>query len=106
MTLTVEPGCYFINHLIDEAIKEGSTFKEFLNVRLLNEFRNFGGVRLEDVVAITEDSCENFTVCPRTVAEVEHVMNGGKWPPLKDDDVALKRTRLTECGPMPFSMPI
>lgn len=106
MTLTVEPGCYFINHLIDEAIKDGAKFKQFLNVQLLNKFRNFGGVRLEDVVAITQDGCENFTVCPRTVAEVEHVMNGGKWPPMKDDDVALKRTRLTKCGPMPFSMPI
>jgi Xaa-Pro dipeptidase len=106
MTLTVEPGCYFINHLIDEAIKDGGKFKEFLNIQVLNDFRNFGGIRLEDVVAITEDGCENFTVCPRTVAEVEHVMNGGRWPPLKDDDVALKRTRLTKCGPMPFSMPI
>jgi len=106
MTLTVEPGCYFINHLIDEAIKDGSELQPFLNADVLNEFRGFGGVRLEDVVAITEDGCENYTLCPRTVDEVESVMSGGKWPPMKDADESLKRTRLTDTSPMVFSTPI
>lgn len=105
MTLTVEPGCYFIDHLIDQAIKEGSKLREFLNVDVLNEFRGFGGVRLEDVVVITLDGCENYTLCPRTVAEVEGVMAGGKWPPLKDVDKSLKRTRLTATSPISFSTP-
>ena len=106
MTLTVEPGCYFINHLIDGALKDGSELKPYLNAEVLNEFKGFGGVRLEDVIAITEDGCENYTLCPRTVAEVEHVMGGGKWPPTKDDDASLKRARLTATGPMTASTPV
>merc|ERR1712008_201724 len=96
MTLTIEPGCYFIDHLIDEALAEGSKLQPFLNKDVINKYyRGFGGVRLEDVVVITEDTCENYTLCPRTVDEVEAVMAGGKWPPLIDTDVSLKRKRLT-----------
>ena len=100
MTLTVEPGCYFIDHLIDEALATDSPFKPFLNEEVLNDCRGFGGVRLEDVVAITEDGVENFTICPRTVKEVEGVMAGGNWPPTKDDDVLLMRKRLTDPTPL------
>jgi Xaa-Pro dipeptidase len=82
MTVTVEPGCYFINHLLDEAIDDDSPLKPFLNAELLEkEYRGFEGVRLEDVVAITANGCVNYTLCPRTVNEIEHVMAGGKWPP-------------------------
>ena len=100
MTLTVEPGCYFIDHLLDEALEEGSGLKEYFNVDILTNFRGFGGVRLEDVVVVMEDGCENYTICPRTVEEVEYVKNGGKWPPLKDLALELKRTRLTDTKPL------
>lgn len=105
MTLTIEPGCYFIDHLIDEALAKGSKLQPFLNKDVINKYyRGFGGVRLEDVVVITEDTCENYTLCPRTVDEVEGVMAGGKWPPLIDTDVSLKRKRLTSTIPsLPFS---
>ena len=103
MTLTVEPGCYFIDHLIDEATKEGSEHTQFLNSEILNTYRGFGGVRLEDVVEITETGCINYTLCPRTVDEVEGVMAQGKWPPIKDVDKSLKRTRLTASCPLSFS---
>ena len=103
MTLTVEPGCYFIDHLIDAALEESSPLKQHLNASILNEFRGFGGVRLEDVVAITRDGCENFTICPRTVEEVERVCGGGKWPPVKDDAPELRRKRLCDPNPLqPF----
>ncbi len=95
MTLTVEPGLYFIDHLIDEVTAEKSPLRQYLNVDELNKFRGFGGVRLEDVVQITEDGCTNYTICPRTVEEVEMVMSGGKWPPLKDAAPELRRSRLT-----------
>ena len=100
MTLTVEPGCYFIDHLLDGAIADGSDLKQYINVDVLREFRGFGGVRLEDVVTITADGCDNYTLCPRTVQEVEHVCGGGKWPPMKDEAPELRRTRL--CAPNPL----
>ena len=124
MVVTVEPGCYFIDHLLDEAITEGHPLAPFLNKELIDrEYRDYGGVRLEDVVAITartpcggdgdsDDtnshndkgySCVcNFTLCPRTVREVEAVMNGGKWPPMVDEAPELRRLRLTKpWAPLP-----
>jgi len=100
MTLTVEPGCYFIDHLLDGATAEGSDFRQHINTDVLKEFRGFGGVRLEDVVVITAEGCDNYTLCPRTVEEVEHVCGGGKWPPIKDEAPELRRTRL--CDPNPL----
>ena len=79
MVITVEPGCYFIDPLLDMALlHEGQ--RTFINVSRLNEFRGFGGIRLEDNVCITEDGCENLTQCPRAVEEVLDVMSGGVWP--------------------------
>ena len=51
-------------------------------MQVLARFRGFGGVRLEDDVLITATGMDNFTVCPRSVAEVEAVMAGAPWPPL------------------------
>lgn len=83
MVLTVEPGCYFIDTLMDMALSNPDK-KKFVNVERFEEFRGFGGVRLEDGLLVTKDGCENLTLCPRAVSEVLDVMNGGNWPPEKD----------------------
>ena len=114
MVLTVEPGCYFIDHLLDEARQEGNPLEPYLNKELVDaEYRGYGGVRLEDVVAVTAKtacsdtkkrySCvQNFTLCPRTVKEVEMVMAGGKWPPIIDEAPELRRILLTKpWSPLP-----
>ncbi|CAB9508484.1 Pro aminopeptidase PEPP [Seminavis robusta] len=101
MTLTVEPGCYFIDHLLDGALAEESPLKPYLNETMIQEYRGFGGVRLEDVVVITKDGCINYTLCPRTIEEVEHVMSGGKWPPTEDKAPELRRERLLDPNPLP-----
>eukprot|EP01095_Lingulamoeba_sp_RSL-Kostka_P012819 TRINITY_DN514_c1_g1_i1.p1 TRINITY_DN514_c1_g1~~TRINITY_DN514_c1_g1_i1.p1 ORF type:complete len:526 (-),score=228.66 TRINITY_DN514_c1_g1_i1:107-1684(-) len=78
MVVTVEPGCYFIPHLLENAFKD-ETKKQFLNVEKLTTMLNFGGVRLEDNIIVTEDGFENMTKCPRTIDDVERVMAGGEW---------------------------
>ncbi len=83
MVLTNEPGCYFIDFLIDSALANPSQ-SVFFDQTVLARFRRFGGVRLEDVICITEAGVENFTLCPRTVQEVQSVMAGGVWPPVAD----------------------
>mmetsp|Transcript_11876 Transcript_11876/g.18246 ORF Transcript_11876/g.18246 Transcript_11876/m.18246 type:complete len:581 (+) Transcript_11876:77-1819(+) len=89
MVVTVEPGCYFIDPLIDAAMSDERQ-KHFLTERV-NDFRGFGGVRLEDDVRITSDGCENLTLCPRAIEEVLDVMSGGSWPPATDVLPEMKR---------------
>mmetsp|Transcript_28811 Transcript_28811/g.52149 ORF Transcript_28811/g.52149 Transcript_28811/m.52149 type:complete len:617 (-) Transcript_28811:176-2026(-) len=91
MVLTVEPGCYFIDPLLEMALANDKQ-KKFINADRLQDFRGFGGVRLEDDVAITADGCENLTLCPRSAEEVMDVMKGGVWPPEKDVMPELKRS--------------
>ena len=54
--LTDEPGIYFIPHLIDLWRKEGHC-KEFLNFDKLETYKDFGGIRIEDDLLITESGC-------------------------------------------------
>mmetsp|Transcript_2844 Transcript_2844/g.5460 ORF Transcript_2844/g.5460 Transcript_2844/m.5460 type:complete len:507 (+) Transcript_2844:22-1542(+) len=93
MCLTVEPGCYFIDYTIDKALADDS-LAIFIDEEVVDEFRGTGGVRLEDVLAITKDGFENYTMAPRGVDEVEDVMGGGKWPPVKDLHPELGRKSL------------
>jgi len=51
--ITVEPGIYFIPELIDRW-KEEDRFAEFINYDKVEKYRNFGGIRIEDDVLITE----------------------------------------------------
>ncbi|MEM7574170.1 MAG: aminopeptidase P family protein [Bacteroidota bacterium] len=51
--LTVEPGIYFIPALIDQWRNEGK-FTDFINYAALAAYRDFGGIRIEDNVLITD----------------------------------------------------
>lgn len=55
--LTVEPGIYFNPYLID-LWKAENRFKEFINYDLLDSYRNFGGIRIEDNFMITDSKAQ------------------------------------------------
>ncbi len=52
--LTVEPGIYFIPELIDRWKSQGHC-KDFINYEALDAYRDFGGIRIEDDVLVTQN---------------------------------------------------
>lgn len=73
--VTNEPGCYFIPALIDQW-KGEKKHEQFINYEQLEDYRGFGGVRIEDDVLITKSGSRVLgTPIPKTVEEVEQTMN-------------------------------
>jgi Xaa-Pro aminopeptidase len=54
--MTDEPGIYFIPALIDDW-KACGHCKEFLNFDMLETYKDFGGIRIEDDILITKEGC-------------------------------------------------
>ncbi len=54
--MTDEPGIYFIPALIDDWRAQG-LHRDFINYDLLETYKDFGGIRIEDDILITADGC-------------------------------------------------
>jgi Xaa-Pro aminopeptidase len=73
--LTNEPGIYFIPALIDKWYHEKIN-NDFINFDKVNEYRDFGGIRLEDDILVTSSGYRLIgNRIPITVDEVESIMN-------------------------------
>lgn len=70
--MTDEPGTYFIPHLIDLWNGQGM-HKDFINYDEVEKYRNFGGIRLEDDILITETGCDVIgdKIIPYHIDDVE-----------------------------------
>ena len=76
MILSDEPGIYFIPYLLEKAFNDEKISKYFVKDKL-KQYYDFGGVRIEDNILITEDGCVNLTEgLPRTTDEIEKTMTG------------------------------
>ncbi len=56
---TIEPGLYFTQPLLDELRKSDNT--KYINWKKVDEFRKFGGIRIEDDLVVTDNGHENLT---------------------------------------------
>jgi Xaa-Pro dipeptidase len=71
--ITVEPGIYFIPQLIDQWSAQ-KKLSDFINYGKLEKYRNFGGVRIEDDVLVTDDGCSILGPrIPKNIDEVQAI---------------------------------
>lgn len=70
--MTDEPGIYFIPHLID-LWKSKGMHTDFINYEKVETFKDFGGIRLEDDILITETGCRVLgkQIIPYHINDVE-----------------------------------
>ena len=71
-----EPGIYFIPALIEQWKREG-TDKGFVNYAKLEDYYDFGGIRLEDDVLVTEDGARRLGSrrLPIKSSDIEEIMS-------------------------------
>lgn len=73
--LTDEPGIYFIPALIDQWRNEGK-FTEFINYDKVETYKDFGGIRIEDDILVTETGHRVLgKPIPKSIAEIEEIMS-------------------------------
>ena len=71
--VTVEPGIYFIPELIDRWKAEHKN-SQYINYELLEKYMNFGGIRIEDDILVTETGPRVLgRPIPKTISEVEDI---------------------------------
>ena len=56
---TIEPGLYFIESLLAELQKSDNA--KYVNWAKVDDFRKYGGIRIEDNIVVTETGNENLT---------------------------------------------
>ncbi|KAF6809305.1 xaa-pro dipeptidase [Colletotrichum sojae] len=71
--VTVEPGIYFCNFIIEPYLKDEAHSK-FIDTAVLDKYWDVGGVRIEDNILITATGSENLTPTIKDPEELEKII--------------------------------
>jgi len=72
--ITVEPGIYFCNFIIEPYLKDPK-HSTYIDADVLERYWDVGGVRIEDNIVITKDGSKNLTTVPKTVEDMERIIS-------------------------------
>lgn len=72
--ITVEPGIYFCNFIIEPYLKD-SVHSQYIDAAVLERYWDVGGVRIEDNLIITSSGAENMTTAIKDADELEKVIS-------------------------------
>jgi Xaa-Pro dipeptidase len=76
MIITVEPGIYFNKAFMMLGLNDTIAKNYMVEDKILSYLNNnFGGVRIEDTVLITSTGIENLATVPKSIPEIEEIMN-------------------------------
>ena len=86
MCITIEPGLYFVEFLLNEKFDLGFKVSDYVNIDLAFKYREeVAGIRIEDCVMVTKDGIENLTKVPRSIVQIEACMRGEDWEHLPSE---------------------
>ena len=76
--VTVEPGFYVVPAILDDPVLR-ERFADQVDFERAEDWRGFGGIRIEDDIAITGGAPENLSAeLARTVEEIEDLVGSGQ----------------------------
>ena len=78
MVVTIEPGFYVVPEILNDATLR-SRFQEAIHWDRLDEWSNFGGIRIEDNVRCTTAAPEILTgMIPKEIDDIEHLVGNSQ----------------------------
>ena len=66
MIITIEPGIYFIKHLLES--------NDLVNHKEIQKYMRVGGIRIEDTILIQKSGCKVLSNCPKEINEIEGII--------------------------------
>jgi len=76
MVVTIEPGYYSVPALLNGEL--GKKFEPYLDREVLKKYEDVRGIRIEDVVLVTEDGHENLSKDLPTASDEIVKLVGGR----------------------------